>query len=133
VAVERQRPPALTAGLQVTGRHPRRNLQPELTPGLHAASPALMAGLCLTGRQGQFHPKSSKNYTSSAAALRALLLLLILPLMSKLWTRRTFVHCAPTAHAVTAARRAPPATVSHPQLFSHVFLQQEGRVKPYQG
>jgi hypothetical protein len=69
VAVERQRPPALTAGLQVTGRHPRRNLQPELTPGLHAASPALMAGLCLTGRQGQFHPKSSKNYTSSAACL----------------------------------------------------------------
>jgi hypothetical protein len=38
VAVERQRPPALTAGLQVTGRHPRRNLQPELTPGLHGAS-----------------------------------------------------------------------------------------------
>ena len=69
MAVERQRPQALTAGLQVTGRHPRRNLQPELIPGLRAASPALMAGLCLTGRQGQFHPKSSKNheYTSSQA------------------------------------------------------------------
>ena len=29
----------------------------------------MMAGLGLTGRQGQFHPISSKNYTSSAAAL----------------------------------------------------------------
>jgi hypothetical protein len=104
VAVERQRPPALTAGLQVTGRHPRRNLQPELTPGLHAASPALMAGLCLTGRQGQFHPKSSKNYTSSAAALRALLLLLILPLMSKLWTRRTLLPAAFLLHGQMRAR-----------------------------
>ena len=68
MAVERQRPRALTAGLQVTGRHPRCNLQPGLTPGLRADSPAMMAGLGLTGRQGQFHPKSSKNPTSSAAA-----------------------------------------------------------------
>jgi len=68
VAVERQRPPALTAGLEAARRSPPVQTRPGLNPGLRAASPALMAGLCLTGRQGQFHPKSSKNYTSSDAA-----------------------------------------------------------------
>ena len=66
MAVERQRPPALTAGLEAARRSPPVQTRPGLNPGLRAASPALMAGLCLTGRQGQFHPKSSKNYTSSA-------------------------------------------------------------------